>query len=44
MDRPGCFFAVADDAPFIDTLPSIRWSKQQAVFPRDGYRCALTLR
>ena len=28
----GTFFAVADNGPFIDTLPSIRWRKQQAVY------------
>lgn len=32
MDRPGCFIAVAQDGPFFDTLPSIRWNKQSAVF------------
>ena len=31
-DEPGSFFAVADDGPFIETLPSIRWRKQQAVY------------
>ena len=31
-DEPGTFFALADDAPFIETLPSIRWRKQQAVY------------
>ncbi len=30
--QPGSFFAVADDGPFIETLPSIRWRKQQAVY------------
>ena len=31
-DEPGTFFALADDAPFIETLPAIRWRKQQAVY------------
>ena len=31
-DEPGTFFALADDAPFFETLPSIRWRKQQAVY------------
>ncbi len=30
--EPGTFFAVADDGPFIETLPSVRWRNQQAVF------------
>ena len=30
--QSGNFYAVADDAPFIDTLPSIRWQKQTAVY------------
>ncbi len=28
----GYFSAVADDAPFFNTLPSIRWQKQEAVY------------
>ena len=30
--QPGYFYAVADDAPFIETLPAIRWRKQQAAY------------
>lgn len=29
---PGCFVAYADEGPFFETLPSIRWTKQRAVF------------
>ncbi len=32
LDRRGCFVAFASDGPFFDTLPSIRWNKQSAVF------------
>ena len=31
-ERSGGFVAVAPDGPFFDTLPSIRWNKQEAVF------------
>lgn len=30
--RPGTFYAVADDGPFLNTLPSIHWRKQRAVY------------
>ncbi len=30
--RPGYFYALADNGPFLDTLASIRWKKQRAVF------------
>ena len=32
LEQPGSFFALADDGPFIGTLPSIRWRSQQAVY------------
>ncbi len=30
--RPGYFVAVADDGPFFETLPAIRWQAQRAIF------------
>ena len=30
--RPGYFYAMSNDGPFIETLPSIHWKKQQAAF------------
>ena len=30
--RPGYFIALAEDGPFVDTLQSIHWNKQRAVF------------
>ncbi len=40
LDRRGFFVAVASDGPFFDTLPSIHWNKQSAVFagPVSGAR------
>ncbi len=32
VERPGGFVAVAEDGPFFDTLPLIRWNKQRAIF------------
>lgn len=32
MKEPGSFYAVADDAPFLPTLGSIRWTRQRAVY------------
>ena len=35
LDRRGGFVALADDGPFLETLPSIRWTTQRAVFAGD---------
>ena len=43
-EQPGSFFALADDGPFIETLPSIRWRKQQAVYLGAVTPAPLTLR
>lgn len=32
LKEPGSFYAVAADAPFLPTLPSIRWNRQRAVY------------
>ncbi len=32
LDQRGGFVALADDGPFFETLPAIRWTKQRAVF------------
>ena len=32
LERRGSFVADADDGPFLETLPAVRWTTQHAVF------------